>query len=498
VASFRFQTGLISRASLLLLLSFSLLFFSGCRTKCIKGGENYPECLGGDAPSATAEKREMVIWNLFDPKDAFAGQLQAFQSEYPGMKITYKKFENEDRYEEILLNALAEGRGPDIFAIHQSWLPRHQKKIFPMPENMMVSEQFRETFFDVTADVLLREDEEKFERIYGLPLFVDTLAIYYNTTVFRDGLQSSSRPAETWEGIKEQVYSLKRTDNSVERFALSGMAMGRADNIFSAISVLSLLFLQEGVQFLDESGTKILLGRQQGTKEGTGKPFYPAQEALKLYTSFALPSYKHYSWNRVITGLYPTQKEVGVFVRGKAAMIFGFSSLYPDILAALEGQRKSGQDTIRPDEIGVAAVPQFLPLAESIDRHSFANFYPLTVSRNTNYPEEAWELLFFLTGAESAMEYHRKTKKPTARFDLIDEQVSEKFFGVFAQQVPYSKVLPVFDQEKFAIIFGSAIDVVASSKLDASDAMKLAEKRMQCLLDQQHGRRLDEDCPLVR
>ena len=481
----------------ILFLAGILFFAGGCRTKCVEGADNYPACLGKKA-AEKSEKTEILFWNLDDPSDAFAGQIQAFQSQNPNVKIVYKKFENEAEYENLLINEMAEGGGPDIFALPDEAVWKHRRKLAPAPENLIVPDKFRETFFAVAADALIFPDDDGFEKIYGVPLFIDTLAIYYNKAVFRDGLPSSDRPGNSWEEIKQQTFELTKRDNSIERFALSGMAMGMAENIRSATAIFSLLLLQEKANLWDEKKTRSVFAAQKGTIEGTGKPFFPAAEALKLYTSFALPTYKNYSWNQMITALYPQQKELGVFARGKTAMFFGFSTTKKDLLAIIEGLRRSGIDTIATADIGVAPVPQFSADDDPRKRDAFAHFTPLVVSRNSKNPELAWQFLLFLADTESAAEYHEKTGKPTARKDLIEEQMTEKFVGIFARQINYSKILPVLEKDDFDAIIREMIDSVARGKATVDAATKLAEKRLQCVLEKSEKKEIDRDCRQIR
>ena len=49
---------------------------------------------------------------------------------YPNVTIVYTK-KDETTYQQDLLNALASGKGPDIFAISNSWLPEYIDKIVP-------------------------------------------------------------------------------------------------------------------------------------------------------------------------------------------------------------------------------------------------------------------------------------------------------------------------------------------------------------------------------
>jgi len=479
----------------LFLLSF---FLSSCRTKCNQNSSDYPECLGtnNDIQETNNDNKniELVFWNLFDDKKTLLGQIQQFESLHPGIKIEYLDFQNKDNYEDILINKIAEGKGPDIFSIHYSWVTKHKNKISPMPSDIMIPEKFRQTFFDVVAENLIAKDENGNENIYGVSLFVDTLSLFYNKSIFRDLLRSSSQPADNWEDIKEQVYALTKTDNSVERFSLSGIAMGRADNIRHSTNILSLLFLQYKAKLFDEKNAQAIISKQQGTIEGSGKAFFPGEEAIKLFTSFALPSYKNYSWNRNITGLLPEKMEIGVFCRGKTAMIFGFSSLYEEIITTIEELKKTQQNSISPEDIGISLSPQIMSRDFTEQRDSLGDFYALTVSRNSKNAHLAWEFLNFLSSAESARDYHIKTKKPTARFDLIDEQIVEKDFGVFAQQVPYAKTVPIIDQKTFSNIFSQAIDEIANSKKSAKETLKLTEKKLECNLKKLEGENLDQNC----
>lgn len=480
-------------------LGFILLLpitFSACRTKCVEGSAAYPDCLPPEEreefvePEAPEEEKvEIVVWNLFDPKSAFSGPIQAFESNNRNISIRYKMFENQEIYERTLINEIAEGGGPDIFVMHHSWLEKHKKKISPMPENIMVPDKFRETFQPVASDTLILKDDDDFEQIYGIPLFIDTLALYYNKEAFRK-ISDSSKPDLTWEDIKLQVNILTEENKSPQRFALSGIAMGRADNIQYAPDIFSLLLVQEEAQLFDEEGDISIINQRQGSIPGSGEAFYPGQEALDLYTSFGLSTHRNYSWNSMITGYSPQQKELGVFVRGQTAMIFGYSTTYQDIIAILEGVRKNNTDTIDEEDIGVVKAPQFTKEGNL----ALAEFYPLTVSRNSENPDAAWEFLAYLASTESAREYNERTNKPTARYDLIKEQMTKKTFGIFAQQVPNSKVLPTLEQKDYELIVSEAINTVAKGKEGVRNAMKLVEIRLTCLRKKFNGEIVDKNC----
>lgn len=481
----------ISLKNITLVLFLSLILTSsGCRTKGTSTTTQPKE-------TSNPIKKELVIWNLFDNSDALKGQIQAFESLNPGVQITYKKFVNAEEYWNTILNELAEGEGPDILAVNNNWINKNYKKFYPMPEGNlsipMNPEIFRQTFFNVASEDLIIDN-----KIIGIPLSIDTLALYYNKQLFIDNISNSDEPAKTWDGIKEQVYTITKQDKSPERFFVSGIALGRSDNILRSSDLFYLMLLQHGTQIYDDTKRKSILSKQQGIVEGTGKPYYPGLSALELYTSFAIPSYKNYAWNEFITGQSPNDKEINPFIRGKVGMIFGYSFLYDQLADAIQGQVKTGGQHINLADIGIAPIPQLYNFQETGKQDAYANYFPLVVSRNTEYPEEAWNFLLYISSQDSLQTYHEKTHKPTSRKDMVDAQSTEPLWGVFARQASYAKSLQIYDLDKFNQYLAESIDSVVQNKKTLKDALQLAETKINCLLDKvQNNTNQDIDCDIL-
>jgi len=314
---------------IIVLVLLTPVILSACTKKCPAPKDNIPgtstfrtDCPYEEDGSQSGQK-QLDFYFVYDNTDAFKEQIQAFQSKNPGLVIRTKKFSNLQEYEDLVINEIAQGEGPDVLMVHNSWIPKHYKKLLPLPLDQPISmnaELFRQTFFQVAADDLIVD-----EQIYGMPLAIDNLAIFYNKAYFKDLLATTDKPGELWENIKEQVFELTKKNNSPERFALSGIALGRGDNISSAVDILLAMMIQYGTQFYDEKVEKATFADSQGA--ATGGIDKPGLEAFKLFTSFALPSYKNYSWNEYITGFAPEEKEVNPFVRGKVAMIIGYPYL---------------------------------------------------------------------------------------------------------------------------------------------------------------------------
>lgn len=458
-------------ATLLLCIFVFSLVLSSCRAKTTSRTTN-------TAPEIV----QLTYYRLFDKEDIFSPLIQQFQAENPTIQITYQAFNDPSEYEEMIVNEMAEGNGPDMFSIHNSWINKHWKKITPMPSDLMTPSVFEETFVNVAYDDFIRADADGATQIYGLPLYVDTLGLYYNQDQFEDKIPSRGKPATTWDELKEDVFKLTKRDNSFERFELAGIAMGRSDNILRAIDILYTLMLQYQTEFYNERGTEATFADQQGV-DASGRADYPGAEALSLYTSFGLPSSKNYSWNSSISSADSEQKELLPFVHGKVSMIFGYSYTYEQIIDLISAEKARGEDVIATSAVKTAEIPQVEDPATSTEkRDAFASYFAETVSRTSEHPEEAWQFLAFITEQENADYYHDETHRPSARRDLLDEQSQEPIYGTFASQIGYAESLPMSDPYEYEAIFVTAIDSVLSAESSVGDAMRTAQEAITLLL----------------
>ena len=87
---------------------------------------------GGKEKRVAPPQMDLMIWGVVDESSAFEASLMAYSKLQPNINVTYKKI-SEASYEHELINALAADKGPDIFMIDNSWLPKHFDKMAPMP-----------------------------------------------------------------------------------------------------------------------------------------------------------------------------------------------------------------------------------------------------------------------------------------------------------------------------------------------------------------------------
>lgn len=427
--------------------------------------------------TATPYKVKLEVWGVFDDSDAYGSIFSEYKKANPYVtEINYKKF-NVDTYKQDLVEALASGKGPDIFLIRNSWVSAFQDKIVAAPTTFADERAYREAFADVVASDFMTSDK----KIYGAPLSVDSLALYYNKDIFTAA--GILTPPTTWEEFAREASALTKVD-AFGNIQQSGAAMGTAFNINRSTDILSAMMLQSGVPF-------------QSDGNGQGISLRSGERALSFYTQFADSRSSNYIWNS------RQHYSLDAFYEGQAAMMINYSWQYETL------KHKNAKLNI-----GVAPLPQFAQGTKS----NYANYWGYVVAKNKSFgPEvtdtvtqgklrthESWQFLKYLTmpngkiftlrngltgttkdvalASDPAQTYLTQTKKPAARRDLIEASRRDLFLGPFAEGNIVAKNWRQSDPEAVEAIFAEVIDSVNRGAATAQSALGVAQNRVGYLI----------------
>ena len=344
------------------------------------------------------KKVELEFWGVFDDSDIYQPLIDDFNQEFKHITINYYK-KNYETYEKDLLEAMASGRGPDIYMIYHTWVPRYEDKLYGLPSNLMTLKEFQDSFVDVAYQDFVVDNY-----IAALPLSVDTLALYYNKDIFNT--VGIPQPPQTWEEFLDVVERIT-TKDSRDNIIRAGAALGTARNVNRSTDIISLLMLQSGAQMIDEDKTKAIFNQSAGG-------FNPGQRSFQFYVDFANPLKDVYTWNTRM------HYSIDAFYEGSLAMMLNYSYNLPTIRARSPYLN-----------FGVAPMPQ---ISLEQGKVNYANYWGLTTSINSKSIDEAWQFIVWLTKKENAQKYLEASKKPTARRDLITWQRNDQDLGVFADQ----------------------------------------------------------------
>ncbi len=430
-------------------------------------------CLRTKDPVTTTVLPEVTLtfYGLFDNEEVYTPFIDAYEKTHSNVTILYKKYTDPDAYLDLIVNELAEGEGPDIFMMHNTWFPENYKKLTPAPDSLISPDVFRTSFVDVTADDLIIPNTSNQEQVWGIPLYVDTLALYYNDAHFEDAIPAQGHPSSTWDGIKSDVTLLNRQDQSFERFERAGIALGRSDNILRAFDILMMMFLDYKVNFYSDDLTQEKFSNDPN-----------ALKALQLYTSFGLPSQKNYSWNKYLADSDSSEKELTTFAKGKLSMLFGYSYTYNDIQTEINRLKQEGEETIDVDSVKIQEAPQaFDPSSSAETRKAYASYFVPVVSRTSENADYAWDFLLSLTDSNLLKTYNATTHRPSALRSLITDEMKDPIYGVFAAQVGYAHSIPMSDPAAYKNVFLDGIDQVLSTAA-AEDVLRNLGAQIEALI----------------
>lgn len=335
------------------------------------------------------EKTTITYWGLFEDSQTFNPLISEFEQKNPNIKIVYEK-QDVKSYREKLETRIKNGTGPDIFRFHNTWLAQIKNNLLPLPSDVIKASDFKQLFYPVAQKDLILGGA-----IYGVPLEIDTLALYVNSEILKN---AGATIPTNWTDFIETARSLTIKDQE-GRIKTAGAAMGTFDNITHAPDLISLLFVQNGVD-----PQNILANKDK------------AVDALSYYTSFTL--LEGNVWDQT------QDPAILAFSKGNLAMYFGYL-----------------RDIFTIKELGPALSFQIAPAPQLPGEEiTIASYWVEGVSAKSRNQKEALLFLHFLTEKETQDKFYEEQARVRgvglvpARADLSGNFSSDPILSVFANQ----------------------------------------------------------------
>lgn len=437
-------------------------------------------CFGPQTPKEPAPV-ELNYWRTEDDSAALDPAIAAYRKLHPHVTVKAITLRSEE-YEQKLLEALAEDRGPDMFSIPNTWYHAWQSKLLPVPKEITVATRavdadknivtvnrkvpglslltLRNQFVEGAAnDAVMSAPAEKeggspVDKIFGLPLSFDTLALFYNKDLMRKA--GFDEPPASWRDLQDMAAKMTVL-NEDDVILTSGAAIG-GTNVRYAADILAVIMAQGGATIADTYG----YANFNVVGAGTNRSATPAIDALYFYQGFTDPRSATFTWDEFM----PESRQA--FISGRAAFYFG----YPDDVAAI----RSGAPRL---DFGLAPLPQIDPSRPK----NIARYRLEVVSQKTRHPNEAWDFLTFLASKDGVADWLEKTKRPTALRSLIAPQLTDPAIAPFATQIltgrswyrgnDWSKVEEAFDymirfrpttrQNSYQTVLNQAVGMINST-----------------------------------
>ncbi|MBI3397363.1 extracellular solute-binding protein [Candidatus Woesebacteria bacterium] len=341
------------------------------------------------------KKVELTLWGFWE-QSVVDPLIQDYQKQNPDVTVKYV-LESKVDYRERLTNTLAKPNGPDIFPIHNSWVPMFNKELDSLPQAVMTQADYAKTFYPIASS-----DLSNSRSIVGIPLEYDALTLFINEDIFAS---SGKTPPSTWDDLrvlaKDPALLKKDLQGNITQ---AGVALGRTENVDYWPEIIGLMMLQSGVDLNNPSGDA-------------------AQRALKFYALFS-----------TVEGDWDVTQPVSslAFSNGKLAMYFAPSWEAYNIKSLNPGLK-----------FRTVALPQLARSNPSDPGMSYATYWADGVWARSKNKMEAWKFLKFLSSQESETKLNAPTSgsfaKAYSRMDMADAQKQDPYLGSVVSLAPYAQ-----------------------------------------------------------
>ena len=346
-------------------------------------------CFGSSNKNITSvksnEKVTLTMWGLFDDEAVWKPIIQAYEQTNPNITVNYVK-KDYANYEEDSFDSLAARTGPDIWTIRSDWTARDYEKLVAAPATAIPLATYKNAVPDVAYN-----DSVVDGKIYGVPMSVDTLVLYYNQDQFnakRSELDQAGgattahnydlRQAPlTWADVVRDDQLLTQKDSS-GKVTHAGIALG-ANNVDQSQDILSALMLQTGTQMV--AADRKSAGFNLSQTIASGKVTAPGNDALTFFRGFSDSSNANYTW--------PTDfpNSIDAFEQGKVSMILQYNYL--------ANRLKQDVPTLN---FAVAPLPQVAGATTATD---YASYWLETVTKSSAHSDVAWDFLKYAISQNS-------------------------------------------------------------------------------------------------
>ncbi len=315
--------------------------------------------------SQKPEDVTLTYWGMWDDATVMEPIIQDFERENPHIKIQYEKqdIKGLGQYVDRLVTRINNGTGPDIMRFHSSWTIQLKKNLLPFPQSVVADTKIDSDYYKT-----VQRDMNINGAFYGIPLGVDTMAMFINT----EALQGKGLPIpKDWNDIYIKYAPELVVKDQSGKIVTPSIGLGTYDNIAHAPDIVALLLLQNGADLKDLAGTS----------KGS------ATDALKFYTIFA--DGDKAVWDQTL------DNSTLAFSKGNLAIYFGYSW---DIFT-IKALNPSLQFTVEK-------VPTLAGRNNTV-----ASYWAEGVSSKTKHSKEAFEFITYLSKPETLQKLYQTQSK---------------------------------------------------------------------------------------
>lgn len=433
-----FQTILV--AIFLAFFVFAVLIFSGL----IK--------IGGSSNSSGLQGK-VVVWGTFN-SPTLTDTLDAVNTN-KDLSVTYVK-KNALTYQQDLIEAFANGVGPDLFIISPDMIEKNNSFIYKIPYASYPEKAFTDSYIE-GANIYLDN-----EGIVGFPLVVDPMVLYYNKDILSN--EGIVTPPKSWDELFNLNSSLTKRDYS-GTIKQSMIALGQYSNVNNAKDILATLLIQNNnpiVERVTDSVNNNVSYSAMLNSNLSNLSITPMEAVVKFFIEFSNPSNTAYSWNRSLPS------SLDMFTGGKLAFYLGRASELFNI------------EAMNPNlSFDVTGIPQ---IKDSATKRTFGEIYAVVISKKSSNLTSAFGVAGMLSQSDNIKNLSTSLSLPPTSRILLSDKPKDPYLFTFFNSALISRSWLDPNKSKSDLIFKELIENTLSSNMSVSGAIDKAQGQLELLL----------------
>jgi ABC-type glycerol-3-phosphate transport system substrate-binding protein len=352
-------------------------------------------------------------------------------------------------YQQSLIEAFANGTGPDVFFITPDMVIKNSSFIYTIPYASYPQKTFSNSFID-GASVYLSPNG-----ILGFPVVADPMVLYYNKDLLTN--EGIAQPPKYWDELFDLNPRLTKSKND-GTILQSMIALGRFDNVNHAKDILATLLLQSNNSIVTRTDT----GYTPTLSGNSSISPLQSDNIFSFFVEFSNPSDGGYSYNSALPN------SLDMFTGGKLVMYLGRASELFKI--------QSTNPNLSFD------VNEIMQTRNTNIKRTDGTIYAVAINKSSKNLTSAFGFAGLLATGDNAKNFAAAVSLPPTLKSLLAVKPESPYMFTFFDSALFTRSWLDPDTKATDGVFGELIQNILSNKLSVSDALSKAQNQLELLV----------------
>ena len=354
----------------------------------------------------------ITIWINEWTTDDFKKLIEWFHNAHPENKniqvnVEKKSTTTTSGYNTLLLTAIADKSGPDIFMLPKWEDANLESQIIPIPDWAVDIADFERRFDIAVADMVISSPTQDGKWItYSLlwvPLGYETLGVFYNRALMRSGVP------KTWDEV-ENLYKLFPSGSFPTNLWLWKQFVPNIADILALFLADEEIYSYQKLENITQPFSSYYTFGDLSVATNAEADIYSQNDTLRRT-------------EKLMSEAKPKSTTLDEFMKGNIGMVIGFQSLIFDL--------EKAQKRVWDANISWLVLTDQIPQFSHSKNKNIVKYNYLGISKNTTNPEASARFINYLTTPDAqriAMEIYpyllpaQKDFLPSVRGKIVSKE----------------------------------------------------------------------------